>query len=160
MNTTYAEPITGPQRRFLEKLASDREVTAEQLARFDEVASKKAASDLIAEFKALPYKTVKVATKPGYYVQGEDVFHVVLSKVGRPYAKRLESYTDSKGKPKGRWIYAPGEVKNFEELTPLTAAQAGVISKAVGYCCICGRTLTAKASVEASIGPICSGKAF
>lgn len=169
MSTTFAEPITAPQRKFIASLLKDREAPSELAMKAALAGTKKEASNMIGELKALPYKGAgkKVETKPGYYVledtyagQGQVVFQVVLSKTGNPYAKKLVSTTDSKGKPKGRWEYVPGAVRDFADLSPLTAAEAGVISKAVGYCCICGRTLTAKQSVSAGIGPICSSKAF
>jgi hypothetical protein len=161
----YVDRATQPQLNYIASLLKSQEVSDELREQAETVTSKKGASHVIGELKKAPRKTVEVKTKPGYYVltdhdagQGDVIFQVVLSKQGRPYAKKLVATTTSTGKPKGSWVYAPGEVKNFEDLTPLSAEEAGVKSKAYGFCCICGRTLTAEQSVAAGIGPICSGK--
>lgn len=168
MSTNYADPITQPQRNYLRNLIEGRDVTREHQVLYATIATKKEASDLIGELKQLPFKASKkeqAQIKPGYYIltdsfagQGEVVFEVVLSKKGFPYAKQLVPTTDSKGKAKGRWEYAPGAAKHFVEMTPLSAAQAGVMSKAYGFCCICGKTLTVKASIDKGIGPQCASR--
>lgn len=172
MQTKYlSDPVTQPQKNYLLSLAKSRVVTREQAVRLATLSTKGEASDLIGELKQAEFKTQNGSNKgqgsikPGYYVltdsfagQGEVVFQVVRSKVGHPYAKQLVESTNSKGQPKGRWEYAPGAAKHFAEMTPLTAAQAGAMSKKVGFCCICGKTLTKKESVDAGIGPVCSGR--
>lgn len=121
---------------------------------------------------AAPAK-VKVTVGEGFYIDTEDrIFQVVQGKNGL-YAKVLEVKSigtcggcehcdgeDACQKSKGKFVYAPGAIKESGEWIVLTKDIAIATSKKFGSCCICGRTLSAKTSVEAGIGPICAGKVF
>ncbi len=88
--------------------------------------------------------------QPGYYVHKGSVFVVVLSKAGRPYAKRLEVTGG-----KGHWVYAPGAARILSEATPLSPAEATRLSHLHGVCVICAKHLKVRESVERGIGPVC-----
>ncbi len=177
--TTYTKPhkaqapkfVTEKQAAFIDMLVKERTVTDPKMViRIAKAAvgtlPRDAASDLIGDLKVLPKESalppgapVVEETKPGFYVRGDDVFKVVISKTSnKPYAKQMVVINPGTSKAKGTWEYAPGIAKELATLTPLSASQAGVLGKKFGACMICGRTLTAKHSIEAGIGPICAGK--
>lgn len=81
---------------------------------------------------------------------------------GRHYA-HLITLVDGKYKHK----YAPGVIFKLTEEMRVTGEQVlemnrltirEVNGKRVGSCCVCGRMLTKKASIDAGIGPICADK--
>lgn len=159
MPTTYVEPVTGPQLAFLKKLVVERECSArDRLAVETGELTQQAATKLIGDLKRADRRGAKVETKEGYYHLDETVYHVVTSKAGRPYAKKLVISNPGSDKAKGRWEYAPGAVYKLQEMTPLTVDVAVSYGKKFGACMICGRTLTNPVSIEAGIGPICSGR--
>ena len=102
---------------------------------------------------------------PGVYVFDGEFFSVKEStkNPGKHYAHRI--VLDGK---KFKHVYAPGVIF---KLTEQMRASAEVIvamnrdtihvdhrGRKVGSCCVCGRMLTNKGSVERGIGPICGGK--
>ena len=102
---------------------------------------------------------------PGVYVFDGEFFSVKEStkNPGKHYAHRI--VLDGK---KFKHVYAPGVIF---KLTEQMRASAEVVvamnrdtihvdhrGRKVGSCCVCGRMLTNKGSVERGIGPICGGK--
>lgn len=101
---------------------------------------------------------------PGVYSYNGGIFSVKEStkNPGRHYA-HLITLVDGKYKHK----YAPGVIFKLTEEMRVTGEQVlemnrltirEVNGKRVGSCCVCGRMLTKKASIDAGIGPICAGK--
>ena len=52
--------------------------------------------------------------------------------------------------------YKPGILRQIKRR--MTLDEAIILGKQIGYCCVCGLTLTNELSVELGIGPICRGK--
>ena len=82
-----------------------------------------------------------------------DVYKVVLSNSGYPYAKKLDQET-------GDWEYVRGGMailrKDYTE--PLSLEKAKELGQLYGICQRCGATLTNEESIANGIGPICAGK--
>lgn len=91
----------------------------------------------------------------GIYVVSEmyivKVQHAVHGS-GKQYAKQLDSET-------GNFYYVPGLINRIRlEGRRMTLEDAKEFGDLYGMCCVCGRTLTNEESIEASIGPVCSGR--
>lgn len=52
----------------------------------------------------------------------------------------------------------PYMLKRLQDVEERGFAAVKEIGLLTGSCCVCGRTLVAEGSVEAGIGPVCSGK--
>ena len=94
-----------------------------------------------------------------HYFDGA-VFKVQVARQGsgRLYAKRLREPDANGGR--GEWEYL-GRGEPFHRLTAntlMTREQAEEFGHRLGICCVCGRLLTDPTSVEAGIGPVCSGR--
>jgi hypothetical protein len=149
------------QINFVHTLLAERDYTTLNVSNVeDRVAngpfSKTDASTLISLLLGCPRRTDvanKTAVPVGFYICDETVYRVVQSKqnTNNFYAKRLDVHS-------GRWEYAPGAIKNLADAPRLTVEVAARMGARYGICVICGRTLTAEKSVEAAIGPVCSGK--
>lgn len=72
---------------------------------------------------------------------------------GRRYAKLLTSYA---GGRQWGFEFAPGAMAKLSEETQMSLEQAKEFGALYGTCCVCGRTLTNEASIEAGIGPVCA----
>jgi Family of unknown function (DUF6011) len=89
----------------------------------------------------------------------QDIYKVqaAVHGSGHLYAKRLmvDDYNN-----KVSWVYVPGAISRLRDgnAHPLTKDEAVRFGKLYGVCCICGRTLTNETSIEAGIGPVCSGR--
>lgn len=153
------------QFRFIGTLLAEREVTVNMAAWWHAVTigeaqcDKRGASRFIEALQAQERKAgAKAATdlEPGYYADDDTVYVVVLSKAGRPYAKRWDV---AEGQARASWVYAPGAARTIaaKGLAPLTLDQAKEWGHLHGRCIRCGRQLTDPTSVEAGIGPICAG---
>jgi hypothetical protein len=138
------------QLNFIGTLVAEREYT--QPVNVDTL-TKSEASNLISELLSLPKRdAVKTVVPVGFYILDETVYRVVESKSsGNLYAKCLDTHS-------GRWEYAPGAIKNLVDAPKLTVEVAARMGARYGICMVCGRTLTAEDSVEAGIGPVCSGR--
>ena len=103
--------------------------------------------------------TVAAAAKAGpvdgFYSYAGEIFKIVYSDTGNPYAKRLvEAGTGS-----GYFQYAPGEVPTLlKSGVKLSLEEAKKYGKLYGYCVCCGRTLTNEESIEAGMGKVCQSK--
>lgn len=165
---------TEKQIEFINNLKVQRDLTAQDDlgTRLIEVArklwatnafSKEAASATIEGLKGLPYVQKRSET-PSDVPEGMHRVDGVIYKVqrspesGRVYAKRL---VDSGVAEVGwKFEYAAGAIRRLSEDTLMTLEEAKEFGHLYGVCCVCGRTLTNEASIEAGIGPICSGKGF
>jgi hypothetical protein len=96
----------------------------------------------------------------GYYVDGDDVFVVVISKrSGHPYAKQLTVSRNADGSVRHvSWEYAPRVAYRLASMAPLTVEEAGRLGHLYGHCIICCAALTDPKSVERGIGPVCAKK--
>jgi hypothetical protein len=94
---------------------------------------------------AIPLEQV---TKGIYRTDLGYIARVQVSRQGYPYAKLLNQDTK-------KFDYVKGLIYHLTER--LNLDEALDISKRIGYCCCCGRTLTNSKSVDSGIGPICRG---
>lgn len=111
------------------------------------------AKNVIDKLLKMP-KTIKAETNKeiteGMYKVGERIFKVQTAKTSnRLYAKELVD---------GSFEYAQGAMRIIKAEHRMTLDEAKAYGKATGTCCVCSRTLTVKASIEAGIGPICASK--
>ena len=117
-----------------------------------------AASEVIEHLLAAPKKdTASAVEAPEGMHRLDGVIYKVQRAVhgsGNLYAKALVE------DGAGGWMfeYAPGVVRNLSEATKMSLEEAKQFGALYGTCCVCGRTLTSEASIEAGIGPVCSGK--
>ena len=119
------------------------------------------ASSMIDVLMSLPRVGGAVAaparsTAPeGMHRIGDAIYKVqkAVHGSGRLYAKRLV-------RSGGAWSFefAPGAVQRLSEATRMTLEEAREWGALYGTCCVCGRTLTNEASIEAGIGPVCASK--
>lgn len=116
------------------------------------------ASETIAEMydrgnpKAVAARTVARSITPGLYRVGDEVYRVIKAQGGtHHYAKRLDPETKT-------FDYASGALSFIRPEHLMGPEAAEVLSIELGYCAVCGRTLTASDSLKRGIGPICWGR--
>jgi hypothetical protein len=85
------------------------------------------------------------------------------------YAEKLV-ITDGKwsksGKPSGKFVYAGSMMNKLTSENKMTEEQAKAFHDATkakygvdyGFCCVCGKLLTVKKSIDAGVGPVCITK--
>lgn len=117
--------------------------------------TRKMASEYIDRWKAMPKRAATNAGKkatPGYYAHDGKFIVVVENKAKTgTYAKVLKRDEDH-----WRWEYERGLAYEVADLTPITIEQAREFGRLHGRCLRCLRPLTDPASVEKSMGPVCS----
>lgn len=89
----------------------------------------------------------------GFYKTGDgNIYQVTQARHGSHFlAKVLDQGT-------GKFEYA-GAAKRFVKADQrMTLEEAKEYGKQTGNCLVCGRRLTAEASVEAGVGPVCAGR--
>ena len=113
---------------------------------------------LLKEPKKAQAQTVVKVTESGVYLFDGKVYKVqkAVHGSGNLYAKVLVPPVGEDAK--GRFVYAPGAVKNLTPDMKMTLEQAKEFGALYGVCCNCGKTLTDEKSIEASIGPVCAKK--
>lgn len=74
------------------------------------------------------------------------------------YGKILETTKDEDGTVYASFEYAPGVTRRLTLDDKMTLEEAKEYGVLYGTCCVCARTLTNEASIEAGIGPICASK--
>ncbi len=98
----------------------------------------------------------KIELEDGMYRFNDRIFKVqhAVHGSGRQYAKELTQYDD------GSWGFeiARGMIFKLRPEHKMTLEEAKEFGALYGTCCVCGRTLTNEASIEAGIGPICASK--
>jgi len=160
---TLEAPATEPQMNMLRKIAAKKTTEAnKEIIEAELVNVKKCEVDALKNWLfSLPWPS-KIAApveklKDGVYVKDERVFKLTTAGSGKQWAKILVPYTTSDGKSKARYEFCGAPV-GFTADMLMTLAQGKTYSLKISACCVCGRTLTAKQSVEEGIGPICSGR--
>lgn len=153
-------PASGSQRGHIGALRAERKIpeglAAESAAaQFDEDLTSEEAQDLIRRMQNYPKLQPEPDTiGPGMYIFNDVIYRVKPSHEGRLYAQSVEIGLDGKG----HFKYAAGKVMLLRPRHRMTLDQAVDFGKEYGVCCVCGRILTNKTSIEAGIGPICSGR--
>lgn len=151
-----ASMATERQVSFLQELGYQGDASALTKSYASETISRLiAARDAVKKAERQAQWATQPKAEPGYYVDGDDLYVVVLSKAGRPYAKKMTVRTDVNGKPYGKWEYAPGSVFALVQLPKLTVDEAARLSYLHGFCVVCGTRFTDKQSVAWGIGPTC-----
>ncbi len=82
---------------------------------------------------------------------------------GYLYAKVLTLHETADGKTKGTFEFEQGAIRKIAAQDKISLEDAKVFGRLYGVCCKCGATLTDDSeggSIEAGIGPICSGKGW
>lgn len=154
---------TTAQVNFIAKLAAARDVPASMAPYVADPAGlldTRQASRLIDQLKALPRKAEVATAEPltaGMYRVGDDIFkvQVAVHGSGNLYAKRL--VVNGFGE-KASFEYAPGVIRTLTQADRMSLEDAKAFGALYGTCCVCGRVLTNEVSVEAGIGPVCSGR--
>lgn len=161
---TGGKPASPAQFAFIARLAGEKAVPADVNIVPN---NSRHASLIIDMMKALPRKAATPVIAPvapaavGYYVRNGEVFEVKANKAGTgTYAMRMVVRDSGTEHAKGTWTYAPGVGRDIaaEGLAPLLVEEAATLGLAHHCCMICGRTLTAGASIARGIGPICAGR--
>lgn len=116
------------------------------------------ASDTIAEMydRGNPRARAALAASrtvtPGLYKVGDDVYRVVKAQGGTHcYAKKLDPQTKV-------FDYAAGALALIKPEDLMGPEAAEVLSIELGYCAVCGRSLTNSTSLKRGIGPVCWGR--
>lgn len=146
------DPATTPQIELLHSLF-DQKMDPAKAAECHEWLnthrlSKATASDRITKLMSQPDVD---ALDVGMYKVGEAIYKVqrAVHGSGHLYAKRLTE---------DGFEYEAGAIRKIRASDRLTLDEAKAYGKVTGQCCVCGRTLTNESSIEAGIGPVCSGK--
>jgi hypothetical protein len=160
---------TPAQIQFINRLKTDRDVSGEKaqvalefarLAWTDQrftVAEASSLIDLLLQQPQARTATRMVDGPPeGMHLLFGAVYKVQESpETGRRYAKVLLQDADTE-----QWgfHFAPGAVRRLSAATLMALDEAKHFGRLYGTCCVCGRTLTNEESIEAGIGPVCSGR--
>lgn len=151
-----ARPVSPAQGQFLRRLMGAAAATAYLTTQPTQGEASARIDQLLAQQRAIQVQVDHPEVEPGYYQIGDNVYVVVLSRTGRPYAKRLTYHISDDGKWLARWEYVPGAVYGLQGLIPLTLDEAKRLGHLHGICVICAKRLTVPKSVEAGIGPVCA----
>ena len=110
----------------------------------------------VSELKAASKPAAPVELEDGIYELDGDLYKVVhaVHGSGRQYAKVLV-IEDGEG---GTWEMARGVVSRLRPEMKVSLERARELGRIYGVCVRCGATLTDEESIEAGIGPVCSGK--
>ena len=94
---------------------------------------------------------------PGMYRFDGEIYRVQTSRTsGHLYAKRY--IAPATPGAHASFVYAPGVILKLRPEHRMTLAEATAHGAEYGTCCVCGRTLTVTASIEAGIGPVCASR--
>lgn len=166
-------PASDKQIGLIRKLATERELTAEQRAALEAgIAnlSSKGASATIDKLFALPKATIPTAAiEPGVYIN--DTTGVILraylgKQSGRvlckEVVKRILTVAEIEAGEKEYELEYRGQADRFvtADFRRMGLDEAKEWGKVTSHCCACGARLDDPASVDAGIGPICATKAF
>lgn len=136
------------------------------------IITKREASDLISKLLDTPKPrrtSPAVEITEGMYRTPDGEIYKVQRAVhgsGHLYAKRLVVEVDAQRDGQGNILVpavvyfdmARGAVRKLRPEWKMSLDEAKQFGALYGTCCVCGRTLTNEASIEAGIGPICAGK--
>lgn len=169
--TQAIETATDKQIDYLQSLMAQRDVDRAMDVAFidDAIAThtlaKSAASEYIQDALRCPLRALRnpnvvidahIQQDGMYRTPSGEIYKVqrAVHGTGRLYAKHL--VVDGFGK--AHFEYAAGIVYKLRAEHRMTMEQAKEFGALYGTCCVCGRTLTLEASIEAGIGPVCAGK--
>lgn len=138
-------------------IAPDGSMFSVWLIAFDQIMLEMATAQEQEQAQEIP--AALPATEPGMYQKPSGtIYRVKFNKLRTHlYAERVTQETYY-GKPKLVFTYMPGEIKNLTADMRMTVDTAKIASQHFGACCVCGRTLTAKESIAAGIGPVCASR--
>jgi hypothetical protein len=166
-STTAFAPASDAQVNFIESLLRDRQVDELQritvTAELGQGITKSRASEVIVDLKGLPWvpKTGAVAASTseaaaeGVYELDGTFYAVRTSRNDNTRRYAYEAFiTDSAV----NFEYAKGVVYRLADARALTVDEVEALSLQFSRCFLCGRTLSAKASKAAGIGPVCRKK--
>lgn len=152
-------PATAKQVAFITSLCNDRQVPAELVAQKDAELDVLTASALIDSLLKQPKKVVShTKATEGVYIKEGTIYAVATARKGYLVCKRLYPYTAADGSKRGRFLYAGAMIYKLTDADKISVAEAEKRSLALGFCIVCGKTLTAPDSVAKSIGPVCIKK--
>lgn len=90
---------------------------------------------------------------PGVYETNGNTYVVKYNKARTNlYAKQLIN----RGGDRYTWEYVSGAIYAVKKADLVTLARGQELSRLIGACCVCNRTLTDPKSVNAGIGPVCA----
>jgi len=157
---TLEAPATEPQMSMLRKIAAKKTTEAnKELIEAELCNVKKCEVDALKNWLfGLPWpsKTVaqtSVKLADGVYVKEGRVFQLRTAGSGKQWAKILRT-------PEGKKAYYEfcGAPVGFTADMLMTKEEGKKLSLKISFCCVCGRKLTAKQSIEDGMGPVCSGR--
>lgn len=171
--------VTVPEHRIKPNLAKSFVAGTSQMA-FKEVYTNATPEQIKAEVAAItaPAPVVKKGQdlELGMYQVASGVYKVKVNKNGTlKYAEKLvisqkhvwdEETNGWKTVPKGKFSYAGGVIFSLTSEDKMDEAAAKAFHDATkekygqqyGFCCVCGKLLTVKKSIDAGIGPVCQSK--
>lgn len=172
LNLIDSRDLLASPKHFEAVNAMDAEEYARRLESLKQEAtglSKAAASKWIDSLKHLPKKAAQPRSNgstagpepdAGMYRLGDGtIVRVYLGqKSGRMLAKKLCGYGSG---DEGHWRYEyMGAASRFvsADTARLPLEEAKAFGRMTGTCCVCARRLDVPESVEAGIGPVCSGR--
>lgn len=136
------------------------------------------AGPVLTEIQSEVKKTILAEVKMGqsleigmYQLTNAETGEITIYKVKfnkhstYKYAEKLSITGGHYGdKPKGKFVFAPGIINKLTSNDKMTEEQAKAFHDATklkygqdyGFCCVCGKLLTNKKSIDAGIGPKCA----
>jgi hypothetical protein len=164
-----APVLSEKQAALIAKLTNEKQGAAEAIATACDLAGvaeasqlpKHVASKLIDVLFGLPRATVTTANsaiEAGMYQLADGAIYKVQLAVhgsGHLYAKRL---VPGEFGEKASFEYEAGAIRKLTAADRMSLEAAKAFGALYGTCCVCGRTLTDERSIEAGIGPVCSGR--
>lgn len=89
---------------------------------------------------------------PGIYrAQGRIVKVQAAKSTGNLYGSLLDEST-------GKYEYTVGALRYVSAADRISLEEAAEVTRRIGRCCVCCRTLSNPDSIDAGIGPVCAGK--
>lgn len=113
-------------------------------------------------------KTIKplTSTKPASDALTDGMYRIADGRIFKlqwnrekthVYGKELITTTDADG-TFAEFVYTPGILRLLTLADKMSLEEAKEYGALYGTCCVCARTLTNEASIEAGIGPVCATK--
>lgn len=89
---------------------------------------------------------------PGIYARDAKVVKVQAARsTGNLYGSVLDERS-------GKYEYTPGSLRGLTPADRMTIEAAADLTRRLGRCCVCSKTLSNPDSIDAGIGPVCAGK--
>jgi hypothetical protein len=101
----------------------------------------------------------QMASKPGMYKCGDDVFLITRTKDGtKIYAKKLVATMKGDKLHKLHFEYEKGAIFQINAEDKMTLEEVSKLGKTTGHCWVCAKVLKVQKSIDAGIGPVCIKK--